>query len=241
MLVPLLFGAALAAPPQLSLAVGPAVGGGESTRGSFVTVAPISALTVGWRFGPLDSWIGVSGSLLMAGSGDDVVPASLLQGELGIGLGGPGLGGGIYGGNGWPGAIWGLYARATLPRTDWMHRVGLESRLFFTEATNSTAVAVMVRMEPSWPGAERRRAVERAAEETAGAADGLPAVEVPAGSESPETEGSPGEVLAYPVDAPPQPAEPAPAEPAPAEPAPAEAPTPLEPGADAPAHHDEPY
>lgn len=206
MLLPLLFGAALAGPPQLGLAVGPAVGGGESTRGTFVTVAPISAVTLGWNFGPLDSWVGVSASALMAGAGDGVVPASLLQGELGIGLGGRGLAGGIYGGNGWPGPVWGLYARGTLPRADWLHRMGLESRLFFTEATHSMAVAVMLRVEPAWPGAERRHRAEVAAEasraqthpaeqQTHGATDARPAVEAP-----PE-----GEMLAYPVDSPPPP------------------------------------
>jgi hypothetical protein len=231
MLVTLLFGAALARPPQLSLAVGPAVGGGESTRGAFITVAPISTLTVGWHFGPLDSWVGVSGSLLMAGVGDQVVPASLLQGEVGLGLGGPGLGGGIYGGNGWPGPVWGFYARATLPRAGWLHRVGLESRLFFTEATHSSAVAVLLRVEPSWPGAERRRR-EIAAEEIRGAADRAAAVEVP--PEALETEGDEGEVLAYPVDATPPAADPVPAPASPeAEPAPAAEPV--------PAHHDEPY
>lgn len=240
MLVSLLVGAALARPPQLSLAAGPAVGGGESTRGSFLTVAPISTLTVGWHFGPLDSWVGVSGSLLLAGQGDAVVPASLLQGEVGLGLGGPGLGGGVYGGNGWPGPVWGFYARATLPRAGWLHRVGLESRVFFTEATHSSAVAVMLRVEPAWPGAERRRR-ELAAEETRGAADAVPAVEVPEEAletEAVETEASEGEVLAYPVDAMPPAAEPASA--------PATEPAPLAPAAPAtetppPAHHEEPF
>lgn len=224
MLVTLLFGAAFARPPQLSLAVGPAVGAGESTRGSFITVAPITALTVAWHFGPIDSWVGLSGSLLMAGSGADVVPASLLQGELGLGLGGPGLGGGIYGGNGWPGAIWGLYARATLPRVDWISRVGVESRLFYTEATRSTGVAVMVRVEPAWPDAERRRrAAERIVEKTAGA-------EPPTAEARVEGTESTGEILAYPVDA-----TPPPRQAAPVEPPPERAPE------GAPAHHDEPY
>ncbi|MDP2314605.1 MAG: hypothetical protein Q8P41_17005 [Pseudomonadota bacterium] len=221
MLLTLLFGAAFARPPQLSLAIGPAIGGGESARGTWFTAAPATAVAITWHLGPLESWVGASGSLLMAGVGDAVVPSSLLQGELGLGLGGAGFGAGLYGGNGYPGSIVGLYARATVPRPGWMHRVGLESRLFYTAETDSTGLSLMVRVEPAWG---RRARVE--ARKTGGA-EGQPAVEAP----EQEGEAAPGEVLAYPVDGvPPAESPEAPAEAAPSEAAPAE-----------PAHHEEPY
>jgi hypothetical protein len=166
MLVSLLVGAALARPPQLGLSLGPVVGGGTSTRGTYFSAAPATAVSVTWHLGALESWLGGSASLLMAAQGDDVVPAALLQGELGLGLSGP---------------IVGLYARATLPRRDWLGRLGLESRLFYARGTDTTGLALLLRVEPDWTGADRRA---RARAEGRDGAE--PAVKAPAASPPPE-------------------------------------------------------
>jgi hypothetical protein len=181
MLVSLLVGAALARPPQLGLALGPVVGGGTSTRGTYFSAAPATAVSVTWHLGALESWLGGSASLLVAAQGDDVVPAALLQGELGLGVGGTAAGGGIYGGNGLSGPIVGLYARATLPRRDWLGRLGLESRLFYARGTDTAGLALLLRVEPDWTGADRRA---RARAEGRDGAE--PAVKAPAASPPPE-------------------------------------------------------
>jgi len=167
MLVSLLVGAALARPPQLGLALGPVVGGGTSTRGTYFSAAPATAVSLTWHLGPLESWVGASGSLLMAGRGDEVVPAALLQGELGVGIGGAAAGGGLYGANGLSGPMVGLYARATMPRRDWLGRLGLESRLFYAQGTDSTGLALLLRVEPDLRGRERRRSAAAPAEPAA--------------------------------------------------------------------------
>lgn len=84
----LFFEAAQARPPELALALGPAVSGGESTYGRFVSAAPATAATLTWRIGFLETWLGASSTLLLAGSGEDVLVASLFEGELGVGVGG---------------------------------------------------------------------------------------------------------------------------------------------------------
>lgn len=177
MLATLLVGTALAGPPQLGLALGPVVGGGTSTYGDYFSAAPATAVTVTWHLGPFETWVGASGSLLLAGSGDDVVPASLLQGEVGVGLGGRALGAGIYGGNGLPGPIVGLYARGTVPGRGWVRRMGLEARLFGTQATATSGFALLVRVEPG-RGRPERPPVE-VVEAPPAEADVAPVAEVP--------------------------------------------------------------
>ncbi len=240
MLATLLVGAALARPPQLSLMAGPVVGSGTSSLGTYFSAAPATAITLTWNLGPLESWLGASGSLLMAGSGEDVVPASLLQGEVGVGLGGAGFAGGVYGGNGLPGPVMGLYARGSVKRHGWLKRIGLESRLFYTEATGSTGLALLLRLEPAWPGSRRpepdtrgadnQPAVPVSAESPAAGGEGLaypydtPPVDA-SGDDAKGDDASGGEGLAYPVDAPPAPA---------SEEAAPDAPP-------APTHHPDPY
>lgn len=179
MLATLLVGTALAGPPQLGLALGPVVGGGTSTYGDYFSAAPATAVTVTWHLGPFETWVGASGSLLLAGSGDDVVPASLLQGEVGVGFGGRALGAGVYGGNGLPGPIVGLYARGTVPGRGWVRRMGLEARLFGTQATASTGLALLVRIEPG-RGRPERPPVEVVAAPPPEEPEAAPVAEVPA-------------------------------------------------------------
>jgi len=156
MLVSLLVGAALADPPRVGAAIGPVLGAGTSTNGSYVSFAPAGALTVTYPVGPLESWVGVSGSLLLAGQGDHVVPASLLQAEVGAGLGGRLASGGVYVGIGYPGPILGLYGRTLFPSASTLEWMGLEGRLFETPATDSTGIALLFRVEPGAGGAHRR-------------------------------------------------------------------------------------
>ncbi len=244
MFATLLVGTALAAPPRLGLAIGPVMGGGTSTHGSYFSAAPAANVTVTWHLGPFESWVGASGSLLLAGYGDEVIPASLLQGEIGVGFGGEAVGAGFYGGSGFPGPILGVYGRATLPGDGWVRRIGVESRLFHTRVTDSVGLAVLLRVEPGFDdrGERRRRGprphVARSDAPEATAANGAPGGEAPAATESTE-----GPALAIPVGSAAGP-EPAGRQPPATEPAPASGETgsaPDDAGGSGTTHHDDPY
>jgi hypothetical protein len=226
-------GAALAGPLQLGLAIGPAIGGGESTLGSYTTLAPATAIDLTWHLGPFETWAGASASLLMAGVGDRVVPSSLLEAEIGVGLGGRALGAGIYGGNGYPGPIGGLYGRLTWPGPTWCRRVGIEGRAFYTPATDSSGLALMARIEPGRHlGGPRRD--ERGPPRQPDPAEPPPPYPPPppygAGDQAPAFEGA-----ALPPDDASAPAEGGAGLAIPEDGAPPAAPTPTE------THHDEPY
>jgi hypothetical protein len=163
MLLTLLCAAALAAPPRLGLALGPALGTGDSARGEWFSFAPATAGTLTWGLGPFEVWGGASGSLLLADVAGDLVPSSLLQGELGLGVGSRRFSAGLYGGVGLPGPVVGLYTRvmgrgATAPA--WARSVGLEGRIFYADATESTAFALLARVEPQL-GREKKRERKR--------------------------------------------------------------------------------
>src|SRR4051794_35900197 len=99
----LLLGTAFASPPQLSVGAGPALARGEGPRGRYVSAAPAVALDVTWHLGAFESWLGGSGSLLLADTHAGLVPSALVDAELGLGVGGRVAGAGVYAGNGLPG------------------------------------------------------------------------------------------------------------------------------------------
>ena len=225
MLPLLLLAPALAASPRVGLAVGPAIGGGTAPRGEYFTAAPAGAATITWNLGPFESWVGASGSLLMAGYADGVIPASLLQGELGIGLGSRAFGGGVYVGNGFPGPLYGLYGRGMLPGTGWVDQIGVETRLFHTTVTESTALAVMLRVEPG-PGDRPRRTARGATER----GEEAPAPGETVRAEPPTEAPPPSQTEGTAIDTPTPEGAPAPSPPATGEPAERSA-----------THHDEPF
>lgn len=250
MLASLALCAALAAPPRVGIALGPAVGGGDSALGPYLTAAPAGALTVTWPFGPFEAWVGASASGLVGPYGDDLIPAALIQGELGLGVGGRGGSAGFYAGNGFPGPIAGFYGRVMLPGSGWARRMGVEGRLFQTAVTDSTGFALMFRVEPGRDRAEERRGARRSPPRRPppGPPPPPPDAAPPpnAAAETPDAAPPPGEepstVIPVGGGAPTAPSSSAPpaAPPPPAEDAPAAPPPGDEPDAGG-THHDDPY
>lgn len=136
----------LAMPPRVAFSLGGAVGGGSSSQGDYVTGSPMGAISMMWHLGPFEPWAGASSTALLTPASGQLGPASLLQGELGIGLGGRHFGAGVYGGAGWPGPVVGLYARAMFGAPGWLN-VGVEPRLFYLGDSGVSAVSVMARVE----------------------------------------------------------------------------------------------
>jgi hypothetical protein len=106
----------------------------------------MGAAAIVWHLGPFEPWAGLSSTALLAPRDGAVAPASLVQGELGLGLGGAHFGAGVYGGVGWPGPVAGLYARAMFGGPSWIN-LGLEPRVFYLSDSGATGVSLMARVE----------------------------------------------------------------------------------------------
>lgn len=153
MLTALLFsGLASAASPQLALSFGGAAGTGvdwglDPVEGvSYTTYGPMGAASVNWHLGALETWAGVSMTGLIASWDGYTYPASLFNGEWGIGFGAEQFGVGAYVGAGYPGSSFGLYTHLLLSEGK-ESNVGLEGRFWGSE-TGVVAGAVMLRIEP---------------------------------------------------------------------------------------------
>lgn len=142
----LLSSMALAAPHFGVMAGGGAIGG-EADGRTYTSFSPLLAGTVDWRFGPVETWIGLSGSGFVVPYEDNVVPAALLQGEIGLGLGNPTLSGGVYLGAGLSGGEGGLYGRLMFPGPTWAPRLGGELRAFHLGNADASGMVLLLRGE----------------------------------------------------------------------------------------------
>lgn len=141
-----LIATALAA-PSFGVMVGAGFIGGESPRGAYSSASPVLAGTVDWRFAFVETWLGLSATAFMAPYDGEIVPAALLQGEVGLGLGNPNLSGGVFLGAGLSGGEGGLYGRALFPGPSWAPRLGGELRLFHLGTTDSAGAVLLARAE----------------------------------------------------------------------------------------------
>lgn len=136
------------ATPHFGLMAGGGVIGGRADDGrSYSSFSPVFAGTVDWRFGFVETWLGLSGTGFVAPYGGEVVPAALLQGELGLGLGSPTLSGGVYIGAGLSGGEGGVYGRLMFPGPTWAPRLGAEFRGFHLGTTSASGMSLMLRAE----------------------------------------------------------------------------------------------
>jgi hypothetical protein len=146
---------ATAAPTYAALAGGGVITG-ESGDRSYASWSPMVAGTVDWRFAFVETWLGLSGSGFVAPNRhDDPVPAALLQGEFGLGLGSPVASAGAFFGAGLSGAEGGLYGRVMFDGPAWAQRLGGELRAFHLGQSDAGGVVLFLRAE--FGPADRRR------------------------------------------------------------------------------------
>jgi hypothetical protein len=138
---------ALAAPTYAAM-VGGGMIGGESAGQGYASWSPVVAGSVDWRFAWVEVWVGLSGTGFLALDGkQNEVPAALLQGEFGVGLGSPTASAGVYLGAGLSGGEGGFYGRFSLPGPSWASRLGGELRAFHLGQFDATGFVLMARAE----------------------------------------------------------------------------------------------
>ncbi len=143
----LLVASAFASPSFAALAGGGVISGTADDRREYSSMSPMLAATVDWRFAWVEAWLGVSATGFVAPDGDGVVPAALLQGEVGLGLGNPVSSAGIFFGSGLSGGEGGVYGRLMFPGPGWAPRLGGELRAFHLGETNSSGMVFLLRAE----------------------------------------------------------------------------------------------
>lgn len=112
----------------------------------YSTLGPVVSGAYNWRFGPIHTFAGGSFTGVMASSGLEAYPVSVVSADFGLGLGTRAFGVGVYGGWGFPRSLGGLYTQVTAP-TD-QGRMGGELRFFSTGREDLDGVAVLFRWEP---------------------------------------------------------------------------------------------
>ena len=138
---------ALAA-PSFGVGAGAGVIGGVSAADrQYSSFSPVLAGTVDWRFAWVEVWLGMSGTAFVAPYGDDVVPAALLQGEVGLGLGSRTASAGVFLGAGLSGGEGGLYGRLMFDGPTWAPRLGGEFRAFHLGTVDASGVELLLRAE----------------------------------------------------------------------------------------------
>lgn len=136
------------AAPSFGAMAGVGVISGEAGNGrDYASYSPVLAGTVDWRFAWVETWLGLSGTGFVAPYGSGSVPAALLQGEFGLGLGSRTASAGIFFGAGLSGGEGGLYGRVMFPGPTWAPRLGGELRAFHLGATDSSGAALLLRAE----------------------------------------------------------------------------------------------
>ncbi len=146
-MLPLILGVALAA-PTYSLMAGGGVVTGESAEHSYASWSPVVAGSADWRFGWVEAWLGVSASGFIAPNRQEQnVPAALLQGEFGLGLGTPQSSAGLFFGAGLSGGEGGFYGRVMFPGPPWASRLGGELRAFHLGRFGAGGLVLLLRAE----------------------------------------------------------------------------------------------
>lgn len=138
---------AFAGPSFAVMGGGGVISGVADDGREYSSTSPVLAATVDWRFAWVEAWVGVSATGLVAPEGDGIIPAALLQGEVGLGLGNPVSSAGIFFGSGLSGGEGGVYGRLMFPGPGWASRLGGELRAFHLGATNSSGAAFLLRAE----------------------------------------------------------------------------------------------
>lgn len=144
------------AEPTYGAMVGGGMIAGEARGQGYASWSPMVAGTIDWRFAWVEAWVGLSGSGFVAvDRHEDPVPAALLQGEVGVGLGSPTASAGIYMGAGLSGGEGGFYGRVSFPGPTWARRVGGELRAFHLGQFDASGVVLMARAEFGGEGGRR--------------------------------------------------------------------------------------
>ena len=138
---------AFAAPTFAAMAGGGVITGETADRG-YASWSPMLAGSVDWRFAWVEAWLGISGSgFVYPNRHEEAVPAALLQGEFGLGLGGPMASGGVYFGAGLSGGEGGFYGRLMFPGPGWAEKLGGELRAFHLGQSDAGGVVLLLRAE----------------------------------------------------------------------------------------------
>jgi hypothetical protein len=155
----LLLASAARAWTYFGLSLGGAGGSGELQAVPYHSLAVAGTASVNWRGGPLEGWVGLFGSGLMAADRWGTFPAAPVMFEAGFGGGVPALNAGIYFGGGLGGDEAGLYLRGMAPGSSWASRFGGELRAFYLPASNMGVLALLARVELGDGEPPRRRRV----------------------------------------------------------------------------------